>query len=181
MTEIFDPARPRVRARTSPSTLPAPAGAPPPRNAPRVATHASEEGAATEVAPPPGRPAVEVATPTEVDPSAGAEGGPNAAVAVALRPGGERSEPIRVISMKDHAEAARPRPEEARVPLHVQLRSIAEVAGLHDAPVALGNLAPPRDPRQARARRLRANVLWAGVAIVLACAISLAIWFIAGR
>jgi hypothetical protein len=117
---------------------------------------------ATEVTPVPGPPA-EPAAPTE------------------LRQRLERSEPIRVISMKDHTEAARPRSDDARVPLHVQLRSMAEVAGHNDTPVKLGNLAPPRDPRQARARRVRDNVVWACVAVVLACAISLAIWLVAGR
>jgi len=147
---------------------------------------------------------VDYATPTHLDPPPGTSPGlpagtssgaatlpgdpvssgpdrPDAqAVPIERKPRLERSEPIRVISMKDH-EASKPRAEEPRVPLHVQLRSMAEVAGLHDAPVGLGNFAPPRDARQARARRLRANVVWACVAIGLACAISLAIWFIAGR
>jgi hypothetical protein len=96
----------------------------------------------------------------------------------------ERSEPIRAISMKDHTAATKPRSEGVRGPLSVQLsvqlRSMAEVAGRNDTPVRLGHLAPPRDPRQARARRVRDNVVWAGVAVALACAISLAIWFIAG-
>jgi len=92
----------------------------------------------------------------------------------------ERSEPIRVISMKDRADASAPRNAPPRAPLHVQLRAMADVAGLRDTP-AFGNLAPPRDPRQARNRRRRANLAWAGVAVALACGISLAIWLIAGR
>lgn len=94
----------------------------------------------------------------------------------------ERSEPIRVFSMKERA-ASQPRGDatpQPRVPLHVQLRSMAEVAGVHDRP-DLGHLAPPRDPRQARARRRRDNLLWGCVALALACGISLAIWLIAGR
>src|SRR5262245_21414487 len=97
---------------------------------------------------------------------------------VAARP--ERSEPIRVISMKNRAPSE-PRAEEPRVPLHVQLRSMAEVAGTHGRAAGLGHLAPPRDPQQARRRRQRDNVVWACAAILLACAISLGIWFIAGR
>jgi hypothetical protein len=131
----------------------------------------------TEVGPRSRFAPVEQATPTHVD-------GPPAvpAAAVPLARGAERSEPIRVISMKDQAEPARRRSEEMHAPLHVQLRSIAEVSRRrHDTPVGLGNLAPPRDPREARARRLRANVLWACVAILLAGAISLAIWLVAGR
>lgn len=124
----------------------------------------------------PSRFAVEQATPTEIDRSPGEPG------AVPRRRGAERSEPIRMISMKDHAGAPRRRSEEMHAPLHVQLRSMAEVSRRrHDTPVGLGNLAPPRDPRQASARRLRADVGWACVAIALAGAISSAIWLIAGR
>jgi hypothetical protein len=206
LTEIYDPERPRARMapvapgpsesssapvasagrRPAPSTLPAPAGPPPPRSlssertplalprapqprpAPRSSPVDAREQPGPEVTPLAARSAVEYATPTDVDrgPGGALPEPPGAqAVPVESRRRLERSEPIRVISMKDH-EATKPR---------------AEVAGLHDGPVDLGNLAPPRDPRQARARRLRANVVWAGVAIVLACAISLAIWFIAGR
>jgi hypothetical protein len=89
----------------------------------------------------------------------------------------ERSEPIRVFSMKDRTAPQR-RPDAQRPPLHVQLRSLAEVARRNDTPV--GRLAPPRDPRQARARRLRGNLGWACVALGLAAAISLAIWLAAG-
>jgi hypothetical protein len=98
-----------------------------------------------------------------------------APVAVA-RP--ERSEPIVAISMKD--QLAAPRAAEPRVPRHVQLRSLAEVSGRNDAS-RLGRLAPPRDPRSAPARRWREPLGWAAVALVLAGAIALAIWLVAGR
>jgi len=153
-TEIYDPERQRALLGTS--LPPADPSAP------------FED--ATEVTPVPDKPAA-------LDPDPPAE----PAAPTELRQRLERSEPIRVTSMKDHAEAARPRNDDARVPLHVQLRSMAEVAGRNDTPVKLGNLAPPRDPRQARARRVRDNVVWACVAVVLACAISLAIWLVAGR
>lgn len=104
---------------------------------------------------------VEQATPTELT----------------ARP--ERSEPFRVISMKDQAEARAA--AEPRVPLHVQLRTMAEVAGMHEASAGLGRLAPPRDPHQVRQRHRRANLAWACVAIALAGGIALAIWLIAGR
>jgi hypothetical protein len=126
----------------------------------------------------PGEPAVEQATPTEI------AAGPLPPVeqatptVVAARP--ERSAPIRVISMKNRAQSE-PRADEARAPLHVQLRSMAEVAGTHGRAAGLGHLAPPRDPQQARKRRQRDNVVWACAAIILACAISLGIWLIAGR
>jgi hypothetical protein len=96
--------------------------------------------------------------------------------------GAERSEPIRVISMKDRAEAQRRPTEEMQVPRQVQLRSLAEVSRRRaDTPVGLGHLAPPRDPREVRARRMRANLWWACVALGLAAAIALAIWLVAGR
>jgi hypothetical protein len=136
----------------------------------------AEQATPTEIAPGPLPPA-EQATPTEV--AARPE-------RLAAMPNGERpaampnGEPIRVISMKNRAQSE-PRADEPRVPLHVQLRSMAEVAGTHDRAAGLGHLAPPRDPQQARRRRQRDNVVWACAAILLACAISLGIWFIAGR
>lgn len=124
-----------------------------------------------------GAPAAEQPTPTVIEPGPPTEPIEQATpTEIAARP--ERSEPIRVISMKDRAA---PRAEDARVPLHVQLRSMAEVAGLQDSASRLGHLAPPRDPRQARKRRQRDNVVWACVAIALACVISLGIWLIAGH
>ncbi len=102
---------------------------------------------------------------------------PAAPVAVAART--DRSEPIVAISMKDHLAA--PRVAEPRVPRPVQLRSLAEVSKRNDTPVSLGRLAPPRDPQQVRARRRHDKLVWSAVALVLACAIALAIWLVAGR
>ena len=120
---------------------------------------------------------------TRIEPAHVESGAPTE---LAARP--ERSEPVRAISMKDQLDAEHRRANEQRdqrnprVPLHIQLRSMAQVSGRHDAPVGgMGHLAPPRDARQARARRVRSNVVWAGVALALAGTISLAIWFIAGR
>ncbi len=136
---------------------------------------------------------LEQATPTRIDtpvPAPPAVLAPVAGAAeqatpteLTARP--ERSEPIRVISMKDQAGAERRVIAEPRVPLHVQLRTMAEVAGVHDPAgsgrAGLGRLAPPHDPRQARLRRRRANLAWACIAVALAGGISLAIWLIAGR
>ena len=132
----------------------------------------------TEVTPLPGSAAVEYATRMDAAPGA-PEGTPPGALFDRRRL--ERSEPIRVISMKDQTEVAKPRSEDPRIQLQVQLRSMAEVAGRREAPVKLGHLAPPRDPRRARARRVRANVIWGCVAVGLAGAIALAIWLVAGR
>jgi hypothetical protein len=196
-TEIYDPDRQRALLDAPPAagalrrpasaTLPAPAGAPPPTaltappspdpamdsltdlRAPMPMPYESFEGEATAVTPLPGRAQIELATPTDIDPQPAAPFARRA----------ERSEPIRVISMKAQSEPQKPRAED-RVPLHVQLRSMAEIAG-RDAPIELGRLAPPRDPGQAPARHRRANALWACVAVVLACAIVLACWLVGGR
>ncbi len=90
----------------------------------------------------------------------------------------ERSEPIRVISMKD-ADSTRPRVEAPRAPRQVQLRAISEVANT-PAP-SHGRLAPPRDGRAARARQQRQNILWAIGGLILAAAIAVTIYLIAGR
>ena len=116
-------------------------------------------------------PVLEQATPTQID-------GPVVDGPVPASVAAMRSEPIRVISMKDHA-VAEPRVED-RVPLHVQLRSMAEVAG-HQTPRELGRLAPPRDPSQVRASHRGANVLWVCAGLAIAAAITLAIWLLAGR
>jgi hypothetical protein len=185
-TGVFDPERRRALLGT------------PPRGAAMTAPGAAQGESwelVTEVAPRPV--AVEQATPTRIDTS-----GPAAAVVAALAEAAEQAtptevtariersepvaavppgEPLRVFSMKDQAEVAMPRATaEPRVPLHVQLRAIAEVAGVHDA-AGLGRLAPPHDPRQARKRRRRADLAWAGVAVALAGGIAIAIWLIAGR
>jgi hypothetical protein len=178
-TGVFDPERRRALLGTPPggAAMTAPG-----------ASRAESWELVTEVGPRPV--AVEQATPTRIDtpmpvpPAAAAEQAtPTELTAriersepVAVPPG----EPLRVISMKDQAEAGARAAAEPRVPLHVQLRAIAEVAGVHDV-AGLGRLAPPHDPRQARKRRRRADLAWAGVAVVLAAGISIAIWLIAGR
>ena len=162
-TEVYDPERRRALFGASPGERIASASESWEQDATEVGARSgpAEQTTPTEIAAGP-LPAMEPATPTEI----------------AARP--ERSEPIRVISMKNRAQSE-PRPDEARVPLHVQLRSMAEVAGMHGPTTGLGHLAPPRDPQQARRRRQRDNVVWVCAAIILACAISLGIWFIAGR
>lgn len=156
--------------------------------APGAASRGESWELATEVGPRPVlRIPVEQETPTRIDTSGPAEavvaalaGEAEQATPTELTARPERSEPVRVISMKHQAEAGPRAPEEPRVPLHVQLRAIAEAAGVHGT-AGLGRLAPPHDPRQARKRRRRANLAWAGVAVALAAGISIAIWLIAGR
>nr|MBA3457346.1 hypothetical protein [Deltaproteobacteria bacterium] len=57
----------------------------------------------------------------------------------------DRSEPMRVISMKTPGPAAEPKPQ--RVLPAVKLRALSEVQSTPAR--AMGNLAPPRDPRAA--------------------------------
>jgi hypothetical protein len=171
-SKIFDEAGRQpvaITASGSPEVLP---GGPAPFE--------SFELAVTEVTPMPGRAQLE-----QIFPSHDAPPGPPPAAPVGGAIDAQRSEPIRVISMKDRTGGHKARgaqeaeTDDQRVPLQVQLRSIAEVAGLRDSGIGLGNLAPPRDPRQAQARRVRSNVIWASVAIVLACAIMLVVWLVA--
>lgn len=154
---------------------PAPHGAGPGPGRPGAAppdAFVSFEQDPTEVTPLPGRAQIERSTPTAIDP-------PPAPPRAVGRP--ERSEPIRVVSMKDQLDAAHRHAAEPTGPRRVQLRSLGEVADRHDTPLRLGNLAPPRDPREVRARRVRSNLVRAGVAVAIAAAIAVAIWLIAGR
>jgi hypothetical protein len=178
-TGVFDPERRRALLGTPPGAV---------MTAPGAAPQGESWELVTEVTP---RPIpVEQATPTRLDTLVPVPPIPvEQATPTELTARPERSEPIaaippsgplRVISMKDQAEGRAPRvPAEPRVPLHVQLRTMAEAAGVHE-PGGLGRLAPPHDPRQARMRRRRANLAWACLAVALAGGISLAIRLIAG-
>ncbi len=90
----------------------------------------------------------------------------------------DRSEPMRVISMKTPADLEKAEKAQRVLPV-VKLRAISEI---HQTPArGMGNLAPPRDPREVRSRRLRDNVIWGSVAVILASIVTLAIWFLARR
>jgi hypothetical protein len=190
-TGVHDPGRRRADDGTLP-TVTAGSGPPPPApiddarttlesalapiGSPGGSPGDSFENDVTDETPRPSVPAAEVATPTHVDPRRPIEQGTPTEVTARA----ERSEPIRVFSMKDQTGPRKPRTDDHRA-MQVQLRSMAEVSRRHDTPVGLGHLAPPRDAKQARNRRLIDNVMWGGVAIILACGIMLAIWFVAGR
>ena len=91
----------------------------------------------------------------------------------------EPATPIKAISMKTPGATAtpdidtRPRPK-------VKLRAISEVTPLPEAqPKNLGYLAPPRDPHEAKQRRLRDYVVVASLSVIVASVIALIIWFAA--
>jgi hypothetical protein len=132
---------------------------------PKRAKSATQRGTASGVHD------VPIATPTDVDPRRPVEHG------APTEPTPRRqSEPLRVVSMKDTGETA---VKAAREVPKAQIRSIAEVTGRTARPSGMGRLAPPRDPKEVRARRVRDNVIWACLAVILACGVTLAIWFLA--
>jgi len=87
------------------------------------------------------------------------------------------SEPLRVVSMKTPAPTNAPRPEPVRELPAVQLRALSDLR--RTPPVGLGRLAPPRDPAEVRSRRLRDLVTWGSVVVIVACGVTLLIWFVA--
>lgn len=103
------------------------------------------------------------------------------------------AEPLRVVSMKTPGvrahRTAGPAPGDVpsgragapgRAPQPVpRIRALSEVNAHATPPRGLGNLAPPRDPKESRARRVRDAVIWGSVAVILACGVTLAIWFLA--
>src|SRR4051812_19044054 len=89
----------------------------------------------------------------------------------------ELPSPIKAVSMKTPGVRTRQPTPEIKKP---KLRAISEVTPLSQAqPKNLGYLAPPRDPNEVRARRIRDYVIWGCVSIILASLIALAVWFAA--
>jgi hypothetical protein len=112
--------------------------------------------------------AIEMTTPTAITPDA-----PLPIVH------SERSEPIRVISMKTpSAEKI-----EAPAPKHiVKLRPISELAAVDKTPPGgMGRLAPPRDAKQVRTRRIRDVVIWSLAVLVIGAIVTVAVFLLARR
>lgn len=90
----------------------------------------------------------------------------------------QASQPLRVISRKSPDIDTGPVPRAPVVPREVKLRQLADVRPV--APVLpMGNLAPPRDRREARSRHVRANLWWSVVAVLVAAIVGLIVWFLA--
>lgn len=91
----------------------------------------------------------------------------------------DRSGPIQAISMKTPGDV--PRAAEANPPTPMlqrpKLRAVSEITPVKQQ--NFGHVARPYDPEEARARRLRDYVIWGCVAVILACAIALVVWFVA--
>jgi hypothetical protein len=83
---------------------------------------------------------------------------------------------VKAISMKTPGMPKRELPE-AEMP-HVKLRALSEISRAQ-IPLNLGNLAPPYDPHEARKRSFREYAIWGCVALILASAIALVVWFVA--
>lgn len=115
------------------------------------------------------RRAIELATPTAITPAAPV---PQSAPKVG-------SEPIRVISMKTPgADDARQRQAlEAKAHV-VKLRAISELSG-PGIQLPLGNLAPPRDPKEARLRRARDYVILGLAVVIVGCLVMVGVLLLA--
>lgn len=110
--------------------------------------------------------AVEIGTPTEIDP-----------------PRKERSEPLRVISMKTPAELAAERTAKPEAKQHkAEIRALSDVIR-HNAtpPRGMGRLAPPANAKERNVRKLRDWLIWGSVLVIISCVVMLAVWFLAGR
>jgi hypothetical protein len=94
-------------------------------------------------------------------------------------PAAGESQKIVAISMKTPADPnlAPVKMPEREMP-HVRLRAMSEMSRAN-MPLNLGNLAPPYDPSEARKRNMKEYVLWGCVAVILASAIALVVWFVA--
>jgi len=60
-----------------------------------------------------------------------------------------------------------------------KLRAMSDVAPGTQPQQHLGYLAPPRDPDQARTKRMHDLVVWGSVSVIVASAVALVIWFLA--
>jgi hypothetical protein len=109
--------------------------------------------------------------PTEID---GGNLGPEAVPALPHAP----IQPIKAISMKTPHDGDTPvREVKAPVLPAVKLRALSEVTRAQ-AHQPLGNLAPPYDPRVARAKTTREYIVWGSIAVIIASVVAVIVWFV---
>jgi hypothetical protein len=91
----------------------------------------------------------------------------------------DQSQPIQAISMKTPGEGRPPAADNPPTPIipRPKLRAVSEVTPAKQQ--NLGNLASPYDPKEARARAVQEYVIWGCLAVILASAIALVVWFVA--
>jgi hypothetical protein len=112
-----------------------------------------------------GEQTVEIGTPTEIDP-----------------PRKERSEPIRVISMKTPAEVAAENKKVTAKQHRPAIRALSDVIGGNATPPhGMGNLAPPVNYKERNVRKLRDWVIWGSVLVIISCVVMMSVWFLARR
>ena len=108
---------------------------------------------------------IEIGTPTEIDP-----------------PRKERSEPIRVISMKTPAEVAAEKQKLGAKQHKAEIRALSDVVRQNATPPrGMGYLAPPANQKERNVRKLRDWLIWGSVLVIISCVVMLGVWFLAGR
>jgi hypothetical protein len=92
----------------------------------------------------------------------------------------EQSAPIQAISMKTPGAQQDASPANPPTPIlpRPKLRAVSEVKPAQQ-PQNFGNVAQPYDAKEARARAMREYVIWGCLAVILASAIALVVWFVA--
>ena len=109
---------------------------------------------------------LDIGTPTHIDPPR------------------EKSEPIKVISMKTPAAIAHEKQaaKKAQQKKHhkAEIRALSDVVRRDQTPPrAMGYLAPPADPKERQVRRLRDWLIWGSVLVIISCIVMLGVWFLA--
>ncbi len=107
---------------------------------------------------------LEIGTPTAIDPPR------------------ERSEPIRVISMKTPGEVAAEKKKMTAKTHRPEIRALSDVVGRSATPPqGMGNFAPPVNHKERNVRKLRDWLIWGSVLVMISCVVMLGVWFLAGR
>ncbi|MBA3397240.1 MAG: hypothetical protein H0T89_31730 [Deltaproteobacteria bacterium] len=149
-------------------------------NAPRSAPASAPESTSR---PPTSRPPTPVPTRTKGPTRQGYESG--SVVVPKLDEFSITPEPLRAISMKSAIDRAKPQaPKQFVLPKQhkPEIRSLEDVskrAQTVQTSGTTGRIAPPREAKGVRARKLRDVVFWGSVVVIIGSVVMLAVWFIA--